>query len=319
MQMSKIGASCTSIQLCQTPFKRTHKGRRHKEDVRNNIGCTLLDCQNSLKLFSGETQVRAHCELEERHIFAANWAPPLVNHSNNLTGTFQVAKGSIGGVKGSNFAFPPFLISQQDFTTKEDRIENLFAAIQAWSVSREQQENAFSEKSKVFLVPQRRSKIASDQRSRDSSKLHQKQQLPMLWKAPSRGPATWIYDIFHWLFAWYWILQHPSSNVFCVPYRRDCAVLHNGGPGKSLCFYYVLIYQFLSYISFLIWQNALDAYKDLTTAINSITVQFFSSLSTQRWDTVIWKLTGLPFVITFVLSVLSKASIPCHELSPDAS
>jgi len=47
------------IQLCQGPLKRTHNSKRHKEDVGNNTGCTLLDCQNSPKLFSSETQVRA--------------------------------------------------------------------------------------------------------------------------------------------------------------------------------------------------------------------------------------------------------------------
>ena len=156
------------IQLCQGPLKRTHNSKRHKEDVTNNTGCTLLDCQNSPELFSSESQVRA-LRTTRKPIFATNWATPLRNRSNYLCGTFEGKGGSIWRAKAGKFAFPPFSITQQDFTTKEVGNANLLVLIHAWPVSREQQQHAFSEESTFYAVPFGRPETAPYQRSCDSS------------------------------------------------------------------------------------------------------------------------------------------------------
>lgn len=144
MQMTKIGASCS-------PFNcvKLHSSVHTMVNVtKKTLVTTLAALCWIVKTASSSLAVKrkfAHQEPEERQIFAANWATPLRNHSNHLGGSFKVASGSIWRVKASNFAFPPFLISQQDFTTKEVVIGNLLASTDAWSLSREEsQEDAFS-------------------------------------------------------------------------------------------------------------------------------------------------------------------------------
>lgn len=205
MQMTKIGASCS-------PFNcvKLHSSVHTMDDVtKKTLETTLAVLCWIVKTASSSLAVKrkfAHRGPEERQIFAVNWATPLRNRSNPLSGTFEVARGSIWREKASKFAFPPFLISQQDFTTKEVGIGNLFASIDAWSVSREQPQHAFSEEPKICFVPLRRPKTASNQRGRDSPKLCQEQQLSMLRKATGGPSTSWIHDTFHWLSARNWIL-----------------------------------------------------------------------------------------------------------------
>lgn len=62
-----------------------------------------------------------------------------------------------------------FSITQQDFTTKEVVNATLFVLINAWSVSRELQQHAFSEESTIYAFPLGRSETAPHQRGCDSS------------------------------------------------------------------------------------------------------------------------------------------------------
>lgn len=95
------------IQLCQGPLKRSHNSKRHKEDVRNNTSWTPLDCQNSPKLFSSESQVRT-LRTARKPIFAIIWGTPPRNRSNHLVGTFEGERDCIWRAKAWKFAFPPF-------------------------------------------------------------------------------------------------------------------------------------------------------------------------------------------------------------------
>lgn len=64
------------------------------------------------------------------------------------------------GKKLGNSLSRLFSITQQHFTTKEVVNADPFALIDAWPVNREQQENAFSEESKIYIVPLGRSETA---------------------------------------------------------------------------------------------------------------------------------------------------------------
>ena len=57
-----------------------------------------------------------------------------------------------------------FSITQLDFTTKEVGNVNLFVLIDAWPVSREQQEHAISEEPTLYVVALGRSETAAYQR-----------------------------------------------------------------------------------------------------------------------------------------------------------
>ena len=71
------------------------------------------------------------------------------------------ARGAVFGEKKlENLLSRLFLITQQDFTTKEVENADPFALIDAWPVNREQQENAFSEESTIYSVPLGRSETA---------------------------------------------------------------------------------------------------------------------------------------------------------------
>lgn len=235
MLMNKIGASCGPFNCVKVHWSVHTMVNVTKKTLETTLAvlCWIVKTARS-SLAVKRKFVRR--EPQEGQFFAINWATPLRNRSNHPGGTFEVNRGSIWRAKAWKFAFPPFLITQQDFTTKEVGNVNLFVLIDAWPVSREQQEHAFSEESTICAVPLGRSETAPYQRGCDSSKFWEEQQLSMLRKAACGSPTTWVYDIFHRLPARNWLLQHPSGNVVRLPYRRAYTVLYNRSSGKFFCF-----------------------------------------------------------------------------------
>ena len=141
----------------------------------------------------------------------------------------------------------------------------------------EQQQDAFSEKSKIFRNNALSgSKIASNQRS-DSPKLREEQQLSVLRKTAHGSTRAGIHDIFHRLFTGNWLLQRPSSYVFCIPHGRNDSVLCYGRTGKFLCFFYYFLYNWahLRVPSFSYCDTRGKKSKALRkVAINDITCEF---------------------------------------------
>ena len=107
MLMKKIGASCGSFNCVKVHWSAHTIVNVTKKTLQTTLAVLCWDCQNSPKLFSSETQVRA-LRTARKPISAINWATPLRNRSNHLCGTFEGKRGSIWREKAWKFAFPPF-------------------------------------------------------------------------------------------------------------------------------------------------------------------------------------------------------------------